>query len=454
MADNGCVGDEELMVNPVSGGAGRPGLNGLGLSIWCMVAAFGAYFCMYAFRKPFTAGTYADLTFLGLGFKTLLVITQVMGYTVSKFVGIKVIAELEPRRRVVMFLALIGLAELALVMFGLTPAPWNFLWLFFNGLPLGMVFGLVLGFLEGRRHTEALTAGLCTSFIVADGAAKSVGVALLAAGVPPFWMPAVAGGLFIPPLLLFAWMLARIPAPDPRDVEARSERLPMSAADRAAFFRRYGRGLCLVGAAYLLVTVLRSLRADFTPELWTGLGLEAQPDVFISSEMLVAAGVLVLVGSTVLIRGNRAAFFTGLRITLAGAVLLVLTLAGHALGRVSPFAFMVAVGLGLYLPYITVHTTLFERLIAMTRDRGNIGYLMYLVDAFGYLGYVAVLLSKDMLSSRGDFLSFFLAAGWIIGVSCVLCIVPCWRYFSAHPAAQEKARWPALNQPVLEDQPR
>ena len=432
----------------------RPGLHGPALSLWCVVAAFGAYFCMYAFRKPFTAGTYADLSFLGLEFKTLLVITQVLGYTVSKFIGIKVIAEMEPRRRVVLFLALIGVAELALVLFGLTPAPWNFLWLFFNGLPLGMVFGLVLGFLEGRRHTEALTAGLCTSFIVADGAAKSTGSWLLAAGVPQFWMPAAAGGLFLSPLLLFVWMLSRIPAPDRADIAARTERQPMNAEERAAFFHRYGFGLFFLGAIYLLVTVLRSLRADFAPELWMGLGLKSAPDLFLGSEMAVAAGVLVLIGSTVLLKDNRAAFFMGLRIALAGAVLLLLTLGGRALGVVPPFVYMVAVGLGLYLPYIAVHTTLFERLIAMTRDRGNIGYLMYLVDAFGYLGYVAVLLSKDVLSSRSDFLSFFTAAGWIIGVCCIVCVFPCWRYFSAHPAGRDQERTLAARGLALEEQPQ
>jgi len=31
----------------------------LGLSAWCLVAAFGTYFCMYAFRRPFTAAEYA-----------------------------------------------------------------------------------------------------------------------------------------------------------------------------------------------------------------------------------------------------------------------------------------------------------------------------------------------------------------------------------------------------------
>ena len=35
--------------------------NPVGLSIWAMIAALGTYFCMYGFRKPFTAGTYEEI---------------------------------------------------------------------------------------------------------------------------------------------------------------------------------------------------------------------------------------------------------------------------------------------------------------------------------------------------------------------------------------------------------
>src|SRR5262249_42745548 len=187
---------------------------------------------MYAFRKPFTASTYSDTTLGGIGYKTVLVTAQVLGYTLSKFLGIKVIAEMPPRRRAVLILALIGAAELSLLLFGLTPAPFNFVWLFLNGIPLGLVFGLVLGFLEGRRHTEALAAGLCASFVVADGVTKTVGASLLKEGVTQYWMPFVAGLLFVPPLLLFVWMLTRIPVPSPQDIVARSERTPMSPQQR------------------------------------------------------------------------------------------------------------------------------------------------------------------------------------------------------------------------------
>jgi hypothetical protein len=407
---------------------------------WSVVAAFGTYFCMYAFRKPFTAAGYTDITAWGLAYKPLLVTAQVLGYTLSKFLGIKVVAEVQPHRRAVLLLGLIATAQGALILFGLTPAPWNLVWLFLNGVPLGMVFGLVLGFLEGRRHTEALAAGLCASFIVADGATKSVGAGLLAAGVSEFWMPAATGLLFAAPLLLFTWMLTRIPQPTARDVAARSERAQMDRADRRAFFWRYAPGITFLVLVYLLVTILRSVRADFAPEIWQGLlGTGAPPEVFAMSEAVVAVGVLLLTGSMVLIRDNRRAFFAGLALAAAGAVLLAVALTALGVNAVSPFAFMVLHGIGLYLPYIAVHTTIFERLIALTRDRGTIGYLMYLADAFGYLGYTAVLLARTAGGRTDDFLGFFVILSWVIATLCLALLVPCWWYFARHAATQRAA---------------
>ena len=59
------------------------------------------------------------------------------------------------------------MAEVALVLFGIAPPPLHVFCLFLNGLSLGMVFGLVIGFLEGRRNTELLTAALARQHIPA-----------------------------------------------------------------------------------------------------------------------------------------------------------------------------------------------------------------------------------------------------------------------------------------------
>ena len=400
------------------------------VSLWTVIAAFGTYFCMHGFRKPYSAATFDGLHWLGMEFKTLLVVAQVLGYMLSKFVGIKIVSEMQPHRRAGLILLLLIVAELALVMFAVTPYPYNFIWLFVNGLPLGMIFGLVLGFLEGRIQTEALAAGLCTSFIIASGVVKTVGTRFLNTGVSQFWMPSVTGLVFVPLTLLFIWMLTLIPPPSLNDEAARSKREPMSAAQRWAFFQRYRVGLISIIAMFVFITIARTARDDFAPEIWTGLGLETIPsEIYAESETIVALSVSLICGSVIVIRRNRTAFFAALAIALLGAGLIILSLMANANDAISPFAFMVMIGLGLYLPYIVVHTTLFERLIAMTRDKGNIGYLLYLADSFAYLGYVMVLLGKDFLPKIDNFLTFFVPLCWSIAGLCVVCLIVSWVYF-------------------------
>jgi Family of unknown function (DUF5690) len=65
-----------------------------------MVAAFGTYFGMYGFRKPFTAAAFAGSSVWGIEEKTLLVAAQVLGYALAKCLGIRVIAAMPASRRV------------------------------------------------------------------------------------------------------------------------------------------------------------------------------------------------------------------------------------------------------------------------------------------------------------------------------------------------------------------
>lgn len=394
-----------------------------------VAAAFGVYFCMYGLRKPYTAAMYGDVEEYGIGFKQLLVTSQVLGYTFSKFIGIRVISEMSPRRRATALAVLVVVAEAALVAFAVVPRPWSVACLFLNGLPLGMVFGLVLTPLEGRRLTELLTAVLCASFILAGGVMKSTGVWLLGIGVTETWMPAVAGAIYLAPLSLFTLMLHLVKPPSEADRAARCERRPMGRRDRHMFLRRYGIVVVSIVVVYVLANVIRNIRDDFAPEIWRGLGIDAAPGMFAQTEFLVAVAVLVVSGATVMIRDNHRGFALSLAVCSAGLCLLAATLLARSAGLVDGFAFMVLTGLGLYLPYVAIHTTVFERLLAMTREPGTIGFLMYVADAFGYLAYVGVMFGGGVLASRMSPLTIFVGASWVaIGVSLIgLTAVWMWR---------------------------
>lgn len=412
-------------------------------AVWAVTAAFGTYFCMYGFRKPFTAAGFVGTDVWGIDFKTVVMSTQVLGYMLSKFIGIKVISETPPHRRAIAILGLVVVAEVSLVLFGAIPRPWNAACLFLNGLSLGMVFGFVLGVLEGRRLTEALTAGLCASFILADGITKSVGAWLLELGVAEDWMPSAAGLIFSLPLCVGVAMLARIPSPDHDDITARSARQQLNRGERWSLYGRYAGGLSMLVVMYLLLTVMRSIRADFAPELWRGLGEPAVPATFTNSELFVTFGVLVAGGCAVLVRDNRAAFFVSLATCCGGFLLIAATLVAQQAGVIGGFPFMVLIGLGLYLPYVAMHTTVFERLLAMTRERGNLGFLMYVADAFGYLGYVFVMITRNLWTRDDSILPFFIWLCWLATGVSLISLLFSWRYFavrkpqsSASPAVE------------------
>src|SRR5690606_33729916 len=119
--------------------------------------------------------------------KSALVIGQIVGYGLAKFLGIKLCSETPRRWRAPLLAAMIVAAEASLVAFAILPAPWKPAAMFLNGIPLGMVWGLVVWYLEGRRTSEILLAGVSLSFIVATRAVKDVGRAVLAGDSLAFW---------------------------------------------------------------------------------------------------------------------------------------------------------------------------------------------------------------------------------------------------------------------------
>lgn len=363
---------------------------------------------MYAFRKPFTAGTFEGQEVFGFGLKTVLVLSQLCGYMLSKFIGVKLVSELPRSRRAIAIVSLIAVAELALIGFAFLPMPVKPFMLFLNGLPLGIIFGLVMAYLEGRKQTEALAAGLCASFIVSSGVVKSVGRWLVEdKGLTEFQMPWVTGAIFFLPLLFFVWLLQGTPEPTAEDLQLRSERPVMTRDQRWAFFRAYMPGLIALLFVYILLTIIRTIRDDFGVEIWTALGVDGKPDIFARSETVVAVAATALNALAICIVRNLSAMRAATWLMCVGFVLVAASAVGQWSGQLSPFVFMVGCGIGLYIPYVAFHTTIFERLISASKRPGNIGFLMYLADSIGYLGYAAIMFWKTIYPpTEGVFLPF------------------------------------------------
>jgi hypothetical protein len=403
--------------------------------VYAGVMAFGVYFAMYAFRKPFAAAGFDHLTVAGFDYKIVLVIAQVIGYALAKMIGVKVIAELPANRRVPGILLQIAVAEAALVGFALIPAPWNVACLFVNGLALGMIWGMVFGFVEGRRQSELIAAILCASFIMSSGVVKSVGAWVLLRGVSPFWMPAVTGAMFAPMLFACLYGLAVLPRPSPQDIAERVERTPMDRAARNSLLSRYAAGLTSLIALYIMLTALRDFRDNFSAEIWQEAGLGAQADIFAWTEVPVSFVVLAALAALMVFRKNRRALIANFALMAFGMVLsggASLALWAHVLG---PVPWMMLLGTGLYLAYTPFNGILFDRLVASSGTPGNAGFLIYVADSFGYGGTVALLLARNGLGVIVDWTHFLVEVSLVASVAGLLLLGFAWVYFDRKLAA-------------------
>jgi hypothetical protein len=390
------------------------------------LAGFAAYFSMYAFRKPFSVAIFGSVPgwHFALDYKIALVLAQVLGYAVSKMIGVKFIAEVTPNRRAAAIVVLIFISWLALLLFALLPAPWNVFAMFLNGLPLGLIWGLVFGFMEGRRTSEVLGAILCASFIVSSGAVKSVGKLLMDGWhISPFWMPAAAGALFFPLLGMSVWVLSQMPAPSPQDEAARVRRAPMDSAARMRFLQRYGVGIALLVLAYVLTTAIRDFRDNFAAEIWTALGFGQAAAVFTASELPVAVLSLTVLGVIIVVRDNTKALLVIHGVVIAGLALLGLSTLAFQAGLLSPLVWMILSGAGLYMAYVPFNAMLFDRLIAASGTVGTAGFLIYVADASGYLGSCALLLWRNFGLVQLNWLQVFTASAY--GTSVLGTILMC-----------------------------
>lgn len=391
------------------------------LPLYAATVAFLAYASVYAYRKPFTVATFDGVKFWNISYQTLLIISQVIGYMLSKFYGIKFIAELKRLGRWKTILVLMGTAWAAWLFFALVPAPYGMIFLMINGFALGFLWGIIFSYVEGRRATDFIGSVLAISFIFSGGFSRSVAKWLMVEwGVSETWMPFMTGLIFALPLALFIYLLERIPPPDEMDVMERTERLPMTASDRKQFLKLFSFGIIAVTVTYLFLSIMRDIRDNYMANIWNELGYGNDYSIFTKTETNTSIIVLIIISFLVLIRRNLQAFRIIHFIIIIGFLLAGVSSWLFVSGKMSGEKWMQLVSLGLYMGYIPFNCIFFERMIATFKIKGNVGFLIYVADAFGYLGSVVVMLSKEFFEIKlnwSGFYSYGVAILSVIGIA-------------------------------------
>ena len=247
--------------------------------------------------------------------------------------------------------------------------------------------------------------------------------------VSPFWMPAATGAIFMPLLALSVWALVQMPPPSAADEAARVRRQPMDMAQRRAFLATYAPGVVLLVLAYILLTALRDFRDNFAAEIWTALGFGGASGVFTASELPVAVVSLAVMGAVMLVRDNLRALLAMHGVILAGFLVLGGSTLAFQAHMLTPLTWMILTGAGLYMAYTPFNAMLFDRMIAFSGRVGTAGFLIYLADASGYLGSVALLVWRNFALVELDWLSFFINSVYATSAVGAVCTVFAGLYF-------------------------
>ncbi len=221
----------------------------------------------------------------------------------------------------------------------------------------------------------------------------------------------------------------------------------MTRSDRQNVTRRFWPGLTLLICVYVSLTIVRTVRDDFGVEIWRDMGINETPSVFATSEMWVGIAVTAFCAMTIWLRNNLLAIRLTICLMCLSFGLVVTSTMLQERGIIGPYLFMVGCGVGLYFPYVAFHTTVFERLIAVARMPSNLGFLMYLADSIGYLGYAVIIVFRSQLTNNLQMLPFF---RWtLLGAAIVstVCLIAAMIYFQ-RLSSSEAARTNLKDEPI------
>ena len=185
--------------------------------------------------------------------------------------------------------------------------PFNVLALFFNGLSLGCMWGVIFSFLEGRRVTDLLASLFGLSIAVSSGTAKSIGLFVVdTLHVSEFWMPELIGAVALPLLAGLGYILDHLPKPTAEDKALRVERVTLNKQQRWNLFRSFAPILTLLFFANLFLTVLQDVKEDFLVKIIDVNAAGLSPWVFAKVDGVVTLIILAIFATLAVMKSHIA----------------------------------------------------------------------------------------------------------------------------------------------------
>lgn len=390
--------------------------------LWAGGAALLSYSLVYALRKPYTAAMFDGFEVFGMDYKVVVTIAQIVGYVISKFIGIKLISELKRENRLKYILCFIVLAEVSLVLFGLLPAPYNIGAMLLNGLSLGCMWGIIFSFIEGRRMTDILASLLGVSMVISSGTAKSAGLYVMnSLNISEFWMPALIGAVALPLLALLGYVLNTLPQPTAEDIAMKSERETLNGEQRWQLFRNFMPFLTLLFIANVVLVILRDIKEDFLVKIIDVSNYSSW--MFAQVDSVVTVIILVIFGLMVFVKSNLKALTVLLSLIIVCMVVMSVVSFGHEQLHLNPVTWLFIQSLCLYMAYLTFQTIFFDRFIACFKIRGNVGFFIAMNDFLGYTGTVIVLVIKEFMSPDINWAVFYNQMAGYVGIICLVAFI-------------------------------
>jgi hypothetical protein len=238
-------------------------------------------------------------------------------------------------------------------------------------------------------------------------------------------------------LLLSVWVLSQVPPPSIEDEALRTPRRPMTGPERVAFFRRFAPGLIILILSYMFLTAYRDFRDNFLADIWSDLRSGGAHPEFSQTETPIALAVLGVLMLIALVKKNIRALMVNHIAVGVGPLLAGIAAFCFQQGWISDFMLILITGFGAYIAYIPFNSILFERMIATFKYVSNVGFLMYLSDAFGYLGSVGELVYKNVGAKGLSWTQFFINASYIAALTGCVGALAAWLYFRREHQREE-----------------